>query len=313
MSLLCKITANLFKLVGLVPMSTKFSLFLKFERGNPFQFSIFGMTYNCVFLTFLIIIHAYFFMSYKIDYGSSTLSLGYIYVCMTFLIIFIVVAQGVIKQRSAVALANGLYENCIDIINFDGNPRKLGGANARIFVGTTTSIIWMVLTMVFIYEQKHSLFLTLIYSNSAVITAILVQYVWVVILLRSMIERINEIFTKIFKHGKSGIESRILSLRDACIRSHELSTKVSDYFSLPLLGCMCKIFCAVVFDIYYFIKHAMQDGIMNPIILPTVIWLVLDVFSLLVVTNYVTSTVKEVRYPKIVSKILCEQRKFHSA
>lgn len=303
-----KIFYCFYKFLGLFPMNLRIS-----PEQYSLAFSPIGIIYNICFLLVFITCNIYYFFYHlpNVDNSSEGKAISVLprfFLALNCVIISTIVLKITFSQKFGVDIGNELIRSYLFISSFGEHVQKLDINKSQILVVVSELLIW---STKYIYQYwisepwNSALEMTALYFGGILIHAMFVQFVCAVILMRDIIKTINgnfELARKIvFDRNQESLlydektVGNILSLRDAGLHFYGVTSKVSDYFSLMMLGCVLEFFSGIIIDLYYIFKRTAIGGWSIETIEPsTILWMASDTFVLIMITHYVTSLIIEV-------------------
>lgn len=314
---------TLFKLVGLAPMSLLSQSSEKCQKKlQRFEFSYLGTFYNLFLAAAIAAVHSYFAYSTHSDgtkvKKTMVSAMGMVYIFATFIIIFLTILNFAWNQRSFVKFLNELYRVHLSLLNFDENylVKQIKTKYTLIMIIENGSMVGISVYMLLNEELYSTIFILV---NTMILNWLISQYLLVIYILQAMVKCINRNFEmtnekflteqiflmvglKSSKVSPNSFDSmiktsRILVLRDVCLKYYDTTFEISDFYSLAMLGCVAKSFGSIVIDAYLLLDPVMRGRMMVESFddLMALSWMFYDFFSIAVITFSVTSTQKEVR------------------
>lgn len=308
---------TLLKITGLAPLS-----FLKNSGAkSPFKFSTKGTIYNVFFLTFYTVLHLgfVFYDTLLGAYPSDVIlfTLTNFFILITFLIVFITISTLILRQKEVINICDELYEihRSLETCEEAYLQKKMGTKlKSLIQVNIFLSIFFP------ISNTHHEVIMALIFFNVALVSFVIMQYVWIVAVMVTMIETINEQFRKIDTSNKITVETsnnssistnasdmdfnifstrlvRIEVLQEVFLKLMKATADFDRFYSFVMLVCIIKIFFSILVNLFSMINSALKEQrpvIVTLINLIEVLWLSWDIFLLLLVTYFGTKLASEV-------------------
>lgn len=323
-----KILFMFFKLIGLLPIAILKNRTVKSRGKKLFKCSVVGNIYNSVLL--MALSGLMFYYSYIQDDIEKTPMLrrytepliSNISIYSSFLVVFITIAWFSFNQKVAVDIGNELYTIDSILSKFNNFYKEKLVVKRQKFIILFNITIWIIIRIVDFFGENLEFEILCLYITSITISYIVIQYVCVVMLMQGMLRTINLKFESLASNQgifmiddvkKILTVNRFTSLRDSCLKLYELSSKISRYYSLPILGCVAKIFCFIVIDLYYLIRPLVfgRAIVASPNGLASILWLCIDGICLFIMTHYVTKAQEDVRYQFLIRIIFFVKLQFH--
>lgn len=300
MLLRMKVLLNAFKILGLCPMSINKSG----KNDMFFKYSSLGTFYNICLIIFHLLSVLYFILfldknkiSYHRRHAVATISNSCIY--LSYLVVTIIALEFTLKQNTCVKLGNELHDLNTSLMNLESKYRKKRNLEVKqVAIVGVNMFLWttMMANEFFFINPEILVYYICEYIGCMIISWVCVQYVWILILLTGIMETVNELFSKF--QNNTYRQMQVVNLQDFCLKLHETAQKISNFYSVTMVGCITKIFYGITIDVYYIIRPAVSN---KPIAsslsdLSSAMWLVMNLLSLSMVTFFVTTFDTEVFY-----------------
>lgn len=180
------------KTIGLAPISWRKNFSLK----TRFKTSKIGTIHNIVLLILYALTHLYFVLKQVLPSSEKRVffTLNNIFIITSFSIIFSTVLIFTLNQQNTVKFCNELVEICqlLEIFNRDYMRNKFDFKLKKLVCYVVLCCLFLPIGNALTDTMEMSLVLILI--NDSMISWIIVQYVWVVALMRAVVETINDQF-----------------------------------------------------------------------------------------------------------------------
>lgn len=314
----------LFKLMGLAPTTLLSKTSEKCRnKSQRFEFSYLGTFYNICLTIVIIAVHG--FWVYTMDDGvikkkkNMLHNMTKIYILVTFFIIFLTIFNFTWNQRSVVKFMNELYSIHLSLLNFDEDYLSKRVRLKYVLIVVSGNGLMSVISVYMLLNDDRILKMALVVFNSMLINFLISQYLLVIMILQTMVKCINRNFElsnekffteKMFfmvglassKMSPNTLDStiktsRVLVLRNLCLRYYDTTSEISDFYSLVMLGCIAKSFGSIVINAYLLLDPMMKGHSLvedwDDVVF--ICWLFYDFFSMAIITFTVTRTQKEVK------------------
>lgn len=308
---------ELFKIFGLATMSlTMYSKKKNTKLKTLFVYSYHGTMYNIIFIILLIVAGVYkiYHCITKLeDESKMNLAIDFFSNFIVYAVSVVVLFKYVIGQSLAIKIGNALFTGDAIMKKFDNRYKETSIVAHQTFVLLFDGAIWITIVVVGLFVDITPEDTILTDIPNFIINCLVMQYVLVIIFIYGMMKTINDQFNKYVCYASSKILLRkiqriytleiftvemekITTLRELCLNLYDISNDVSNFYSIPILICITKLFFSILLNAYFFIKPSIigKNIITSVSDVWSLCWLSLDTFSLLVLTQSITTMINEV-------------------
>lgn len=308
---------DIFKVFGLASMSiSDCKRKNNFNNRTIFTYSFHGIMYNCVLICFLIVagIYQVYYCQKKL-FGQSRMSqvidgfANFIIYAVSVVLLF----KYIVSQRLAIRIGNNLYSIDLVLERFCFKYKEKYTTMLQMLVLLFNLIIWLGVIIIGSFCDITFLQAIFTYIPNFIINSLVIQYVIVIIFIYGAAKALNNQLRKYFNKASSKTllyqlqrpqlstqylpqNNEIIILQELCLSIYDVSNDVSKFFSLSILVCIMKLYFSIILNTYFFIKPSIfgKNIITSINHVWSLCWLTLDIFSLLILTRYITITVDEV-------------------
>lgn len=298
-----------FKVFGIATMS----FCETFDKNNAqyrcwFAYSKIGMIYNLCLLAYVIVSN-YFSIMYLYNYEVPNASkfdkiLDESEDIWTLLTVIVIWLTFIIQQDKITLIIN-------EIRQIRESTRILRARNNEIDVKEVAliflviGIIWCTkVSTISMYGYKYVLSVLCVNFCNFSMTSTMLQYSFILIILKQIFNFINDDFSEAFKDLISlRIENRdclkfsnFIQIQRLYVRSTEISQEISNFYALPILMCIANIFYACISSSYYIAQPIVLRKSWLPFryFIHLLSYGMLHLALLIILTRSVTATITEV-------------------
>lgn len=308
-----------FKFLGLAPMSAatsgKVLLMTVYRENSLFEFSYYGSAYNLCLLIVASTIVCYFIYTesenavVSVTKHYTVPAISYLCIFSSFSLVFVALIKLALQQRYLVKLGNELHVINCALTRLDRNYMERDGLVFKQSVIVLLNIsIFTCIRIADFFCNNRPLESFCIYMLGIIASWIVLQYVCIVIVIKAMTRCINFKFKRLgndcateeicILETKPNYQKIVeaIYLKDLCLKLRKVTSKITEFYSLLMLGCIFKTFCYIIIELYYLIRPAVlgRSILLSPNDVASSLWLCLDTYSLILITYYVTETQKDV-------------------
>ena len=304
-----------FKTLGLAPMAINKRTTQKRETINRiFEYSYVGLIYDVILISILIVFllyRIYFFPVSLDDKTKMSLVTGTISIFVDCAAATVVLLTFIVNQESAVEIGNKLYFIYMNLKILNLKFEKRWNQKHLILTILCYIILWSSIITIGILRKMKYQNMICGYLPNIIIHSLILQYLSILISIHDAVYMINKDFQNFSKAyfsetGNYIIQKtpsnnfspfqRLILLREQCLCLYEISHGVSYFYAYTILACICKLYYCLVFDIYFVIKPSIlgKNIVLSALDVWTICYITLAIFSIVILTKYVTKTVKEV-------------------
>lgn len=310
---------TLLKIIGLAPIVR-----LKNPSEKVFcKTFVHNIIYNIIFLSAYILVHLYLMIYgdlFKVKENNINYLMSDYFIVTSFFITSLTVAIFTVERRTATEVCNELYAINRLLWSFDKGIRQEEKIDTKMKAMIILNMFGCCgFALYYLLIEQLDLRTLFVLIDDAMITWIVVQYVWTVSFMNSIILAINKQFRSLSNSSVKNYEScfndtyqvnddkidnvassrltKLETLQEVWLMFVDATTKFVGFYGLIMLGCVFKFFFSILCDLYHVIDLALVEKrfiITNVYNAFEVIYLSWDVLLLLAVTSFVTNLTREV-------------------